>query len=238
MGTPQYRPIPPIPRCCRSPITPRLRGRTEVEQPLATAGDDPGVALDLLRRYGPDCRAVRAEWGPQVLEAMRETELRVTGRQLTKRGARSGGAAALVQRLARAGVAEVAIERGDGPVVEAMLAAGVTVVVITPRQVKNLRSRYGAAGNKDDRFDTYVLADVLRTDRARLRPLSRMPGHRRAAAGLPGPQGTWCATGSRQSASCATACWPSFPAQSGSFASFTRRSAWRSWPLRLPGPGR
>jgi hypothetical protein len=28
-----------------------------------------------------------------------------------------------------------------------------TIVVITPRQVKNLRSGYGAAGNKDDRFD-------------------------------------------------------------------------------------
>jgi transposase len=77
----------------------------------------------------------------------------------------------LVQRLSRAGVAEVAIERGDGPVVDALLAAGVTVVVITPRQIKNLRSRYGSAGNEDDRFDAFVLADVLRTDRARLRPL-------------------------------------------------------------------
>jgi len=77
----------------------------------------------------------------------------------------------LVQRLARAGVAEVAIERGNGPVVDALLVAGLTVVVISPRQVKNLRSRYGSAGNKDDRFDAYVLADVLRTDRARLRPL-------------------------------------------------------------------
>jgi transposase len=77
----------------------------------------------------------------------------------------------MVARLARAGVGEVAIERGDGPVVDALLDAGMTVVVITPRQVKNLRSRYGAAGNKDDRFDAYVLADVLRTDRARLRPL-------------------------------------------------------------------
>ena len=65
----------------------------------------------------------------------------------------------------------MAIERGDGPVVDALLEAGVTVVVITPRQIKNLRSRYGSAGNKDDRFDAYVLADVLRTDRARLRPL-------------------------------------------------------------------
>ena len=45
------------------------------------------------------------------------------------------------------------------------------MVVITSRQVKNLRSRYGSAGAKDDRFDAFVLADVLRTDRARLRPL-------------------------------------------------------------------
>src|SRR5215467_13652596 len=228
MGTPQYRPIPPIPRCCRSPITPRLRGRTEVEQPLATAGDDPGVALDLLRRYGPDCRAVRAEWGPQVLEAMRETELRVTGRQLTKRGARSGGAAALVQRLARAGVAEVAIERGDGPVVEAMLAAGVTVVVITPRQVKNLRSRYGAAGNKDDRFDTYVLADVLRTDRARLRPLPRMPRPPSRCGRPAGPARDLVCHGVAAVSQLRDCLLTVFPGAVGLFASFTRRSAWRS----------
>ena len=62
------------------------------------------------------------------------------------------GLRALVQRLARAGACEVAIERGDGPVVDALLAGGVTVVVITPRQIKDLRSRYGSAGNKDDRL--------------------------------------------------------------------------------------
>jgi transposase len=82
------------------------------------------------------------------------------------------GLRSLVRGLARAGACEVAIERGDGPVVDALLAAGVTVVVITPRQIKNLRSRYGSAGNKDDRFDAYVLADVLRTDRGRLRPVT------------------------------------------------------------------
>ena len=69
------------------------------------------------------------------------------------------------------GAAEVAIERGDGVVVDALLAAGLTVVVITSRQVRNLRSRYGSSGAKDDRFDSFVLADTLRTDRARLRPL-------------------------------------------------------------------
>lgn len=77
----------------------------------------------------------------------------------------------LVKALGRHGVDEVAIERPDGPVVDALLAAGLTVVVISPNQVKNLRGRYGSAGNKDDRFDAYVLADTLRTDRARLRPL-------------------------------------------------------------------
>lgn len=81
------------------------------------------------------------------------------------------GLTELVRKLARAAVTEVAIERGDGPVVEALLAAGLTVVVISPNQLKNLRSRYGSAGNKDDRFDAFVLADTLRTDRARLRPL-------------------------------------------------------------------
>ncbi len=79
----------------------------------------------------------------------------------------------LVTRLHRAGVVEVAIERPDGPVVDALLEAGLAVFVIAPNQIKNLRSRYGQAGNKDDRFDAYVLADVLRTDRARLRPLTR-----------------------------------------------------------------
>ena len=77
----------------------------------------------------------------------------------------------LVRRLAKLGTDEVAIERPDGPVVDALLEAGLTVVVISPNQLKHLRSRYGSAGNKDDRFDAFVLADTLRTDRARLRPL-------------------------------------------------------------------
>jgi transposase len=74
--------------------------------------------------------------------------------------------------LARHRVEEVAIERPDGPMVDALLDAGITVVVISPNQLKNLRGRYGSAGNKDDRFDAFVLADTLRTDRARLRPLT------------------------------------------------------------------
>ncbi len=83
------------------------------------------------------------------------------------------GLTRLVARLLKAGVSEVGIERGDGPVVEALLAAGLVVLVIAPNQLKNLRSRYGSAGNKDDRYDAYVLADVIRTDRRRLTPLTR-----------------------------------------------------------------
>jgi transposase len=81
------------------------------------------------------------------------------------------GLAALAARLRAAGAAEIAIERGTGVLVDALLAAGLAVVVISPRQVGNLRSRYGSSGGKDDRFDAFVLADTLRTDRARLRPL-------------------------------------------------------------------
>ena len=98
----------------------------------------------------------------------------VSGRE-TERCTIEHNAAGLRELLAvlrRAGVREVAIERPDGPVVDTLLDAGVTVVVISPNQVKNLRGRYSSAGNKDDRFDAYVLADTLRTDRARLHPLT------------------------------------------------------------------
>lgn len=83
----------------------------------------------------------------------------------------AAGLRELIGVLAGAGCREVAIERPDGPVVDTLLAACLTVVVISPNQVKYLRGRYGSAGNKDDRFDAFVLADTLRTDRARLRPL-------------------------------------------------------------------
>ncbi len=69
--------------------------------------------------------------------------------------------------FARIGVGRVAIERGDGPLVQHLLRHGVEVVVISARQVKSLRARYGTAGNKDDRFDAFVLADALRTDAGR-----------------------------------------------------------------------
>lgn len=83
----------------------------------------------------------------------------------------AAGLKSMVTRLLCAGAAQAGIERPDGPVVTALAQAGLSVFVIPPGQVKNLRSRYGSAGNKDGRFDAYVLADVVRTDIRRLRPL-------------------------------------------------------------------
>jgi transposase len=77
------------------------------------------------------------------------------------------GLAKITTVLRRHGVDRVGIERGDGPVVEHLIREGFEVVVISARQVKSLRARYGSAGNKDDRFDAFVLADALRTDAGR-----------------------------------------------------------------------
>ena len=77
----------------------------------------------------------------------------------------------LCKRLVTHHVDRVAIERPDGPVVEALLGAGFDVVVVASRSVKALRERYGLAGNKSDRRDAYVLADSLRTDGHRWRSL-------------------------------------------------------------------
>ena len=82
------------------------------------------------------------------------------------------GLARLGTRLIELGVARVGIERPDGPVVEALLDAGLPVAVVPPRQVKNLRLRYRGAG-KDDRFDAYLLADTMRTDGHRYTDLTR-----------------------------------------------------------------
>jgi transposase len=76
----------------------------------------------------------------------------------------AAGLATLTRQFQRQHVARVAIERPDGPIVEALLAADLEVVVVSSRAVKALRTRYGLAGNKDDRSDAYILADCLRTD--------------------------------------------------------------------------
>jgi transposase len=88
----------------------------------------------------------------------------------------AAGLAELIRRLARLSPAPaalpVAIERPSGLVVDALLDAGHPVVPIHPNVVKACRPRYRAAGGKGDPGDGYLLADVLRTDGHRFRPLA------------------------------------------------------------------
>ena len=80
--------------------------------------------------------------------------------------------AGLVQRLAKLAVEGVAIERCDGPLVEALLDAGLGRGGHPPA-VEGLRSRYCGSGAKSDAGDAYLLADVLRTDGHRLEALTQ-----------------------------------------------------------------
>lgn len=77
----------------------------------------------------------------------------------------------LCDRLRNHQVARVAIERPDGPVVDALMAEDFEVVVLPSRSVKAFRERYTLSGSKSDRGDAYVLADCLRSDGHRWRCL-------------------------------------------------------------------
>jgi len=79
---------------------------------------------------------------------------------------------ARLAKLAPATEIPIAIERPSGLLVDALVDAGHVVVPIHPNVVKACRPRYRAASSKDDRGDAYLLADVLRTDGHRFRPLT------------------------------------------------------------------
>ena len=79
---------------------------------------------------------------------------------------------ARLAKLAPSAEIPIAIERPTGLIVDALVDAGHVIVPIHPNVVKACRPRYRAAGGKDDRGDSYLLADVLRTDGHRFRPLT------------------------------------------------------------------
>ena len=81
------------------------------------------------------------------------------------------GIRALCARLVRLGTALVAVERPDGLLIERLLDAGLSVVAVHPNQVKASRPRYSIAGGKSDSFDSFVLAELARTDSHRFRVL-------------------------------------------------------------------
>ena len=81
------------------------------------------------------------------------------------------GIRALCSRLVRLGVALVALERPDGLLIERLLDVGLSVVAVHPNQVKAMRPRFSVAGGKSDSFDSFVLAELARTDSHRFRVL-------------------------------------------------------------------
>jgi transposase len=71
------------------------------------------------------------------------------------------------------GQIQVAVEMHDGALLAFLLAQGYTVFGINPKSAERARDRYRPGGGKDDTSDAFVLADMLRTDRGTLRPISR-----------------------------------------------------------------
>lgn len=85
------------------------------------------------------------------------------------------GLKALLGRLAKHCAARelaIAIERPTGLIIDTLIDAGHPVVPIHPNVVKACRPRYRAAGGKSDAGDSYLLADVLRTDGHRFKRLA------------------------------------------------------------------
>jgi transposase len=78
---------------------------------------------------------------------------------------------ARLERVAKPAELPIAIERPSGLIVDALVEAGHPVIPIHPNVVKACRPRYRAAGGKSDPGDAYMLADILRTDGHRFRPL-------------------------------------------------------------------
>jgi len=81
------------------------------------------------------------------------------------------GIRGLCRRLLELDVELVAIVRPDGLLIERLLDAGLRVVAVHPNQVAAMRPRFGAAGGKSDSFDSFVLAELARTDAHRFRVL-------------------------------------------------------------------
>lgn len=90
----------------------------------------------------------------------------------------------LLARLRKHGAIPVAIERPTGLLVDALVEAGFRVTPLHPNLVKACRPRYRAVAAKSDPGDAYILADILRTDGHRLRPLSPQSDAIKALRGL------------------------------------------------------
>jgi transposase len=66
----------------------------------------------------------------------------------------------------------VGVEADHGLLVNALVGSGYQVYPINPLTAARYRDRHSLAGNKSDRRDALMLANVVRTDRQQLRPLA------------------------------------------------------------------
>jgi transposase len=96
----------------------------------------------------------------------------------------AAGLVELQRRLEACGKPPVAIERPSGLIVDTLVEAGFTVVPIHPNVVKATRPRYRSHGAKSDAGDAYLLADLLRTDGHRFKPLAPQSDEIRALRAL------------------------------------------------------
>jgi len=69
------------------------------------------------------------------------------------------------------------IERETDPIVEYLLTLGYKVYLVCPNMMKSLRKRYSSTGKYNDEFDSYIIADTVRTDRNRLTQIEPRKGY-------------------------------------------------------------
>lgn len=89
-----------------------------------------------------------------------------------------------LRRFRRRAPVRIALERPSGLLVDTLVDAGFEVVPIHPNVLKASRPRYSAAGGKSDPGDAFILADLLRTDGHRFRPLHAPSDETRALRAL------------------------------------------------------
>jgi len=109
-----------------------------------------------------------------------------TGRQLATFAVdhTAAGFTGLIRRLAKLGSpgsipqqVAIAIERPDGRLVDALLAAGHPVVPVKPNAIKTWREGEVISGAKSDPGDAHVIAEYLRLRAHHLRPATPLTEH-------------------------------------------------------------
>jgi transposase len=134
----------------------------------------------------------------------------------------------------------IGIETGRGPWVTALVASGYQVYAVNPLSVARYRERHSVSGAKSDAGDAWLLADLVRTDAARHRPVA---GDSPAAEGIKvlaraHQRLIWSVTALCYG--CAARCASTSPPRwqrSRTWMPPTRWSCWPAPPSRGPQPG-